>query len=83
MSAQAPDEGVELWFALDLLEISPQTLADVGANQGLIARKAEKWGHALEFFNYIFRHPDRDAGHRPILTETCAEITALHSSLFP
>jgi hypothetical protein len=83
MSAQAPDEAVEFWLALDLLEISPQTLSDVSANQGLIAGKAKKWGHAFEFFNYIFRHPDSDAGHGPILTETCAEITALHSSFFP
>jgi hypothetical protein len=34
MSAQALEQVVKLGLALDLLKIPPQTLADVGANQG-------------------------------------------------
>ena len=83
VSAQALDQGVELWPAFYLLQVSPQPLTNVSPNQRLIAGKPKKGSHAFELLYHVIRHPDGDAGHGPLLAETRAEITALHGSFYP
>jgi hypothetical protein len=80
---EVPDEPLDVWPRREALGIASQTLSDVGTDERLVSREAEQWGDPLELFHDVFRHAQRDAGHRPVLAQSFSKVTDFHMFTSP
>src|SRR5215213_2028537 len=83
LTPQALQEPLDPGILVEPFEVLPQSLADVGPDQRLVAREPEDGGYALEVLHHILGHPDADGRHRTVLLEPVTERLSRHRDPFP
>src|SRR5215210_5105516 len=83
VAAEALHEPVEAGVLFEALQVLSKPLSDIGADQGLIARKSQQGRNELELFHNIFWDTEADGGHRTIAAEAFAEVIHLHKLSSP
>lgn len=70
-------------LGLSLSKMLAKTVGDVGANEGLVASKAQRWRDLFEIFDDVLREPEGDQGHLLFGLHIALDaFTHLHSVFF-
>ena len=73
--AEALDEALQPGILFGALQVLAKALADVGADQGLIAREAEQRSDVFQLCDNVFRHAEADGRHRTVTAEADHQLS--------